>query len=79
VHDALPVAALYVPAGHAEQAAPSLPVYPALHTQSVRRREAVAGVYVLEGHEEQLWGPSDAFDALYLPRAHAPHWLDPVL
>jgi len=35
VHSALPLALLYAPEGHAVQADRALPVYPALHTQSL--------------------------------------------
>ena len=68
-HSALPAVSLYLPAGHAVHWSPSLPVYPASHTQSVTLPLA-AGDVEFDGQLEHSALPAVS---LYVPAGHAVH------
>jgi hypothetical protein len=66
MHSAEPVAALYVPASHAEQGPPSGPLYPALHWQAVFSVLPLSEV-LFAAHGVQSPAPV----AAYFPATHA--------
>ena len=69
-HVAVPVPALYFPATHNVQAAPLLPVAPALQLQCVARLLPVRICQEFVGHETHGLVPAAV---LYLPAEHATH------
>jgi hypothetical protein len=72
VHEPEPAASLNVPALHAWQGPPSIPVNPGTHTQS-RREVAPSGDAECGGHERHTrWPVADA-SAWYVPSSHGRH------
>jgi len=68
-HAADPFTSLYSPATHAKHSAPSGPVYPLLHLQSVASSLAVKE-YVAKGHSLHVKAELFPVSVEYLPAAH---------
>ena len=75
MHAVLPVAFLYVPAPHAVQGPPSLPVFSTEQMHAVTATLPVTDTFEPNGHVEQSAVPAVA---AYLPAGHGEHAAEPM-